>query len=550
MITGVAIAMIVVLGAAACGSSGHANASTQGTTRAAAMKPISGGSLEVGIPTETAGWNPALDQWDDTSNLVASTIFEPLATAGADSGAKPWLATSWIANTTFTRWVIHLRSGVQFQDDTPLNAQAVVDNLHAYLASVFYKLTVSPMFKDEKALDDSTVQVDLTQPWAAFPSSFLDSASAYMMAPSMLAAGAAGANHPIGTGPFVFSAWDQNSTFSVSRNPHYWGGLDAAGHVMRGTPYLDSIEFKVITDDSTRAQALQSGDLDMLTTIDASTANSLASSYTEVKDWDGGSVFAQPNTAPTVGGKPNPMADIHARLALAYATDAKAVARLAGNGLNLATSPFGPNTPWGMPSDQNGYVSFDLAKAKAEVADYEKDTGNSSLTITLLGLANIDASKAMQALAEQWNEAGIITHIESLDQTARITAIVTGNYQVTYSNNYGYPDPDNDYYFWTSATIKPPPGISINFAHYGTAKIDADLTTGRQNGYPSERRAAYEDLVHQLNAGVTHIWLYYTPFTYIAQRKVQGLDAPQGPGHIPFGNFVPKTWWSQIWLSH
>ena len=76
----------------------------------------------VGIPTETPGWNPATNEWDDTGNLVGSTMLEPLATAGADSGAKPWLATSWIANTDFTRWVIHLRPGVQFQDGTPFNA--------------------------------------------------------------------------------------------------------------------------------------------------------------------------------------------------------------------------------------------------------------------------------------------------------------------------------------------------------------------------------------------------------------------------------------------
>ncbi len=548
-LAGVAIAVIMTVVAAACGSSTHTAATTQTTTQVAA-KPIAGGSLVVGIPTETPGWNPTVNEWDDTGNLVGSTVLEPLATPGADSGAKPWLATSWIANTTFTRWVVHLRTGVKFQDGTPFNAQAVVDNFHAALVSPFYTMTISSMFKDEKALDDSTVQIDLNQPWAAFPSSFLDSGSTYMMAPSMIAAGAAGSNHPVGTGPFVFSSWEQNSSFKVKRNPNYWGGLDASGNVMHGTPYLDSIEFRVITDDGTRGQALQSGDIDMMTTISANTANSLASTFTEVKDWDGGSVFVQPNAAPTVNGKPNPMSDIHARLALAYATDAAAVAKLAGKGLIVATSPFGATTPWGLPADQNGYVGFNLDKAKQEVAAYEKDTGATSLTFTLMGLPNIDVARALQVLAAQWAKAGITAHIQTLDQTARITAIVTGAYEATYTNNYGYPDPDNDYYFWTSSSVKPPPGISINFAHYGTPQIDADLLAGRQSGYPTKRKAAYDDLVKQLNAGVTHIWLYYTPFTYIAQKRVQGLSSPQGPANIPFGNFVPKTWWGQVWLSH
>ena len=105
-------------------------------------KPTSGGTLVVGIPTETPGWNPASDEWDDTGNLVGSTVLEPLATAGADAGAKPWLATSWIANKDFTKWVVKLRPGVQFQDGTPFNAQAVVANFDAYLASPFYTLTL------------------------------------------------------------------------------------------------------------------------------------------------------------------------------------------------------------------------------------------------------------------------------------------------------------------------------------------------------------------------------------------------------------------------
>ena len=74
-----------------------------------------------------------------------------------------------------------------------------------------------------------------------------------MMAPSMLHAGTAGSSHPIGTGPFVFSSGSRTTRFTVNRNPHYWGGLDAAGKVQQGTPYLNSIEFRVITDDGTRS---------------------------------------------------------------------------------------------------------------------------------------------------------------------------------------------------------------------------------------------------------------------------------------------------------
>ena len=549
-LTGLALVVVLTLVAAACGSANHTTgaAAPQGTT-AAASKPVSGGSIVVGIPTESPGWNPATNEWDDTGNLVGSTVLEPLAVPGADAGAKPWLATSWIANSDFTRWVVNLRKGVQFQDGTPFDAQAVVDNFNAYLQSPFYTLTLGPIFKGVKALSDSSVEVDFKQSFAAFPSSYLDSASTYMMAPSMMKASDKGSSHPVGTGPFVFSSWEPNNSFKVNRNPHYWGGLDANGKVQSGTPYLNSIEFRVITDEGTRSAALQSGDIDMLTTIQASTANSLAGQFNEVKDWDGNSAFVQFNTLAKVNGQANPFADIHARRAVAYATDAKAVADEAGKGLNLATSPFGPNTPWGMPSDQNGYVSYDLTKAKAEVAAYEQDTGASSLTFTLIGLPDITTARTLQQLTAQWAKAGITAHIQTLAQTARISAIVSGGFEAQFGNNYGYPDPDNQYYFWTSAGIVNGGAVRINFSSYTTPQMDKDMNTGRESGYPKIRKAAYDDVVRQLNAGLTHDWLYYTPFTYVAQKKVQGLDSPTGPGHVPFGNFMPKPWWGQIWVS-
>jgi peptide/nickel transport system substrate-binding protein len=543
-----AVAVAVAVLGAACGSSKSASTSPS-TSGHAAQQPKSGGSLVVGVPTETSGWNPSVNEWEDTGVLVGSTVLEPLATPGADSSAKPWLATSWIANTDFTRWVVHLRTGVTFQDGTPLDAQAAVGVFHAWQVSPFFTTTFGPMFKGAKALDSTTVEYDLTQPWAAFPSAYLDNSTTDMMAPAMLKSPDKGSSHPIGTGPFVFNSWQQNNNFSVTRNPHYWGGLDASGHVMHGTPYLNSIQFRVITDDQTRASALQNGDINMLTTTDAQSAESLAGSYEEVKDWDAGSIFVQLNTAATVNGQPNPLANIHARKALAYATDPQAVAHLAGKGLQLATSPFGPNTPWGLPSDQNGYVDHDVNKAKAEVAEYEKETGAPSLTFSLSGVASLDAQRAMQVLVEQWKQAGIDASIQTVGETARIANVVFGKYQAAYLNNYGFPDPDNQYYFWGSSGIAPPGSLSINFSRYSTPAIDKDLNTGRQSGYPDIRRNAYHDLAKQLNAGFTHVWLYYTPYTYVADKTVQGLNTPTGPGTIPFGNFMPKNWWGQVWLS-
>jgi len=444
---------------------------------------------------------------------------------------------------------VNLQKGVTFHDGTPFTAQAVVKNIEASAKGPLSGLAIGPMFKDEKVLSSSSVLIELTQPWAAFPSSFLDGGSAYIMAPSQIAAGSAGYNHPVGTGPFEFDSWQQNSSFRVKKYSNYWGGLDASGHRRTGLPYLNSIEFRVITDDGTRTSALQSGDINMEYTTNADDANKLASTYTVIKDWDTESAFVMPNTAPTVGGQPNPLSNVHARMALAYATDSSTVAKEIGEGVKVPTSPWSPTNPWGMPDSQNGYVNFDLNKAKSEVAAYEQATGASSLSFTLSGLPSIDDAKTLQQLQAQWKLAGINVKIETLEQTAYITKIATGGYQAAFFRNYGYPDPDQDYYFWSSTTAKGVGNISINFTQYTTPQMDQDLTTGRQSGFANIRKPAYDNLVKQLNAAATNIWLYSTPYSFIAQTKVHGFDAYDGPEHIAFGNYLPKTWWSEIWLQ-
>ena len=54
------------------------------------------------------------------------------------------------------------------------------------------------------------------------------------------------------------------------------------------------------------------------------------------------------------------------------------------------------------------------------------------------------------------------------------------------------------------------------------------MNTGRQSGYANVRKDAYDDLVHQLNAATTNIWLYRTPYSIIADPQVHGLRQGEG----------------------
>ncbi len=139
----------------------------------------------VGVANDATGWNPVEAQWADTGSLVGSSVLEPLAAVGPDKGAKPWLADSWIANETFDSWAVHIRPDVKFQNGEDLTADVVKRNLDFYTTGALTNLALEPMIQDVQVVDPLTVQVNLKQPWGAFPSSYLVETS-YMMAPAML----------------------------------------------------------------------------------------------------------------------------------------------------------------------------------------------------------------------------------------------------------------------------------------------------------------------------------------------------------------------------
>ncbi|MGZ4683827.1 MAG: ABC transporter substrate-binding protein [Acidimicrobiales bacterium] len=534
--TAMAAAVALALLAGACGSSKAATtAANDQSSPATEGTPVDGGSLVIAVAAETAGWNPHTSEWAQYGSLVASSVLEPLATMGPDNGAKPWLATGWIANDTFDRWQITLRDGVTFQNGEKFDAAAVKLNLEDAMSGPLSGQALGGLFKDVSVVDDHTVVVSLTQPWAAFPSSFLDGQSAMMMAPEMLKKADHGVTHPIGTGPFTFDSWEPNATFRVKKNPTYW---------QAGLPHLDQVEFKVMPDNSSRTAALEAGDINMMLTTSAVDANSLASEFTVIKDWDTEPAMIMTNTLASIDGKPNPLANEHARKALAYATDRKAVAASVGEGVQSPTSPFSPANPWGRPEDQNGYPDFDLAKAKEEVAAYEQETGASSLSFSLAGIPDVDTAKVLQLVQSQWKDAGIDASIESLESTAFIGKVVKGDYNAALFQIYSSPDPDQNHYFWSADTIKGYGGVNINFTQYTTDQMQADLATGRTSGYPDVRKKAYDDLVTQLNASSTNIWLYWTPFSIVADKTVHGLKTAT---ETPFGNFQPKTWLADLW---
>ena len=533
----VVLAVLACVGllAVACGSGkSSSSSSTQPATQDQSRlpddsaTPTDGGTLVWGLEAETDSMSPSSGRWAVSGHMVASAVFDPLVTLDADGKTVPYLAESMTPNADNTQWMVKVRSGISFHDGEPLNATAVKMNLDADKASIITGKAMNWVSSID-VVDDLTVKVTVTQPWATFPSLFTGQIG-YIAAPRQIN-NFYGGDAPIGTGPFVFKEWVKGDHFTATKNPSYW---------QQGLPHLDAIEFRPVPDATQRLDELQNGTLDAIDTLTPASIDQLRTDATlNHLEYDRGEAsFAVLNT------QNPPFDNQNARSALAYATDQAAYINEVAPGVYQPTNGVYAQGHLGYLAD-SGYPAFDLDKAKTFVQQYTAETGK-PLEFTYVGASNIDDQQRQQILKGMWEAAGMKVNLQSVKQDDQIITVVLGQYQAADFRLFNQPDPDNDWVWLSSTTVGQGADISLNMPRYGTAAIDAGLNGGRSTTDEDTRRTDYENVNREINAAQPYIWLARVDWTIGAQPRVHGYaDAANGS----IQTLGPKTWVAKLWLG-
>jgi ABC-type transport system substrate-binding protein len=541
----VAVALATALLAAACGSSGSTTSSAKQKTSGTAASPVQpdvtlastgspkpGGSVVYGIEGESDGWNPTTARWSAPALTEANTVFDPLAAWGPNYDTEPYLAQSLTHSADYTEWDIKVRSGVTFHDGEKLDAAAVKKDLDAVKASALTGTAFGPV-TSITIVDDLTVAVHMNMAWSAFPAT-LTAQVGLIASPKQIASG--DTQHPVGTGPFAFSSWAQNSSFVVKRNPSYW---------RKGLPYLDQVTFKPIPEANTMYQALLTGDIDMMETSSNQIQNHMASVAAKgqiqvvYSRGEAEEQLAMLNTSKA------PLDDLSVRQAVVYATDTKSWAKAVGvDPSTLADGPFAPDSKWYVPT---GYPGYDLAKAKSLVQQYVAQHG-SPPTFTIQCTPDSLVLQTCQILQSQWDKAGMRVRITTTEESTLISNAIQGTYQATIWRQFGGQDPDGDSVWWNGANTKPP--LALNMARNVDPRIDDAIRVGRTSYKENERQLAYIVLARQLAKDLPYVWLNHTVWVVGARNNVRGFDQttlPSGEKTDPVTSGVERM--TQIWLA-
>jgi peptide/nickel transport system substrate-binding protein len=169
----------------------------------------------------------------------------------------PDLATGWSWNEDGTELKLPLREGVRWHDGQPFTAKDVVCTWNLLTEKSTDKLRLNPRRSWYRNLDqvtangDSEVTFRLKRPQPSFIALLASGWSpvypCHVPARDMR-------SHPIGTGPFKFVAFKPNERITVERNRDYW---------KKDRPYLDGIEYTIISNVSTRTLAFIAGKSDI-----------------------------------------------------------------------------------------------------------------------------------------------------------------------------------------------------------------------------------------------------------------------------------------------
>ncbi len=489
-------------------------------------------------------------QLDAAGINYARTIYDTLTVPNAQGQFVPFLAQSVAKNSDATVWTIVLRQGIKFHDGSPLTATVVKNNLDAYRGAyptrhpILFGLVFGPYIKDVTA-DDATSTVTVTvdgdpvtpgnQGWQTFDSYLWSSGRLGIMGQAQLDDVGGCAKNLIGTGPFKLKEWVINDHFTAVKNPDYWGTDPANGNKL---PYLDQITFKPVPDGQQRLNGLESGQFQLMYTTSnivqqqlrglaqkGTINNQEASKYTTTSHL---MLCTAPPTDTTCPG--SPFANMHARLAVAYALDRTTINQVRAKGITqIASGPFPPGT-MGYLQDA-GFPQFDLQKAKDEVAAYKTDTGK-DLTFTYGGTPDPEGVETQNFIKSMFEAAGMKVSTYTVEQTQYINVAVARNYQMYGWNNFGGSDPDGLFVWWHCGNSDASPAACdnlVNFGGFNDPIINSDLEKGRVEPDPTKRAGYYEDINREFSKQLYNLWIDWTNWAIGSSPKVHGIIGPQLP---------------------
>ena len=377
------------------------------------------------------------------NNIACGLVYETLV-GYEDGNIVPGLAKSWSWDDTDTVLTFKLRQGVNFTDGTAFNAESVKAILEFDRSNPnFSGIKGIYNIKSVEVIDENTVSIHYDAPCFSYINDFCFQNVAGMMSPNVFEADNFQTfKDVIGTGPYARKEMISGDSTRFVRNENYWGE----------EPYYDEVVVKYIPEASSRLQALQTGEIDLIYGSDLLSYDD----YNQAISLDGiQGIINDGNTLTrnlVMNASSSMLKDLKVRKAIAYAVNKKEITEGLTYGYETPTTAlFSTGAPY-TDITYNTIWEFDLDKANLLLDESgwllnestgirEKNGQKLSLNYTYWTDLSLAQNFAL-SIKTQLAKAGIEVITTGQDQMTWWTEGVAGNYDITTWNTEGsYTEP-------------------------------------------------------------------------------------------------------------
>ena len=459
----------------------------------------SGGELIATFAADVKNMDPTKIN-DTTSDKAVGLIYETLMATDWEGKPQPYLAES-VEQTGDTAYQVKLKEGITFHNGSDLTAQDVKASFERYKGTP-READVYDWYDSSTVVDERTLDVTLSRKYAPFKFSL----GGVPIVPQEATGDQVDLSaNPIGTGPYTFGAHQPDELFRIRRNSDHWFQGDDS---MPDEPSIETVTFRVITEQSAQLAALQGGDVHFINEPPAQSFSQLKSSdefETGERVAGGFDMLIYPSHPKA----DTPFQNAKVRRGVTRLIPREAIVKTVYNGIGTpAYTPISPlaKTPEGEPYSPQSFQQ----QMRDQFAGYDQEKANQLLTqgfqeagyskpfkTTIVTNQNPQRVKWAQLISQSLNSTEFFdTSVNKFEWNTYTSKVLSGdshtkNQLVALGWSAGW-DPDAYVHNLFHSDQVTPNCCNVN--HYSNDEVDSLIEQGLTTYDTAQRKQIYQDL--------------------------------------------------------
>lgn len=468
----------------------------------------------------------------DLADIWATNqLFNGLVQMDEHLNVEPCIAQDWKISEDALTYSFSLRQDVYFHKHELFGKDStrvvIAQDFEYSFNRLIDKQIASPgswvlnKVQDFQAINDSLFEIRLKQPFPAFLGLLTMKYCSVVPKEIVDHYGSDFRSNPIGTGPFKFKRWEENIKLVFRKNNLYFE-KDTDENSL---PYLEAVAITFLPDKQSEFLQFAQGNIDFVSGLDASYKDEILTADGKLKDLysDDVNMIRGPylNTeylAFFMDSKIPEMQSALIRKAVNHGFDRQKMMTYLRNGIGIPAN--GGFIPKGLPgfNASIGY-SYDPEKAKALVAQYIDESGNTNPQIVVTTTSNY--LSFCEFIQRELQKIGLEVTVDVIPASSLKDSKANGKLDMFRASWIAdYPDAENYLSLYYSTNFAP---NGPNYTHFKNETFDLWYEEAFTETDTKKRELIYAKMDSLVMQQAPIVPLFYDEVVRFTRKEVHGL---------------------------